>query len=339
MDSKFVRPTRKDVAKLAGVSETVVSYVINNNRYVAQDKRVRVQEAIKKLNYRPNSIARTLKGKSSNHIVFIADQIVTEHFSLLISELDECAYDKGYMVSLCSNRNTEEFVREIIGRCCDGIIISSISFTKRFIQMFIDANIPVVLLENRDYSEIHGAGRINNGLYEGSRECVRYLGSLGRKNILYIDRYSARGHFSDMNDLRYRGFVHQMEESGYSSNPLERVITGCESVEALKQSVRDYLESGEKVDAFFGRNDKVACIAMQAAQEAGYRIPEDIAVIGFDSSTLGQYVMPTLTSVEIRRPEIARTAVDMLQEMIEQHKIPDPVHVSTKIIYRKSTDI
>ena len=162
MDSKFVRPTRKDVAKLAGVSETVVSYVINNNRYVAQDKRVRVQEAIKKLNYRPNSIARTLKGKSSNHIVFIADQIVTEHFSLLISELDECAYDKGYMVSLCSNRNTEEVGRESIGRCCHWIIISSISFTKRFIQMFIDANIPVVLLENRDYSEIHGAGRINN---------------------------------------------------------------------------------------------------------------------------------------------------------------------------------
>ena len=86
MDSKFVRPTRKDVAKLAGVSETVVSYVINNNRYVSQDKRLRVQEAIKKLNYRPNNIARTLKGKSSNHIVFIADQIVTEHFSLLIRE-------------------------------------------------------------------------------------------------------------------------------------------------------------------------------------------------------------------------------------------------------------
>ncbi len=339
MDSKFVRPTRKDVAKLAGVSETVVSYVINNNRYVSQDKRLRVQEAIKKLNYRPNNIARTLKGKSSNHIVFIADQIVTEHFSLLISELDKYAYDKGYMVSLCSNRNTEEFVREIIGRCCDGIIISSISFTKSFIQMFIDANIPVVLLENRDYSEIHGAGRINNGLYEGARECVRYLGSLGRRNILYIDRYSARGHFSDMNDLRYRGFIHQMKESGYSINPAARVITECESPETLKQRVVEYLHSREEVDAFFGRNDKVACLAMQAAQESGYRIPEDIAVIGFDNSTLGQYVMPTLTSVEIRRPEIARVAINMLQTMIEQHQVPEPVNVSTKIIYRKSTDI
>ena len=264
---------------------------------------------------------------------------MTEHFSLLISELDKYAYDRGYMVSLCSNRNTEEFVREIIGRCCDGIIISSISFPQQFIQMFIDANIPVVLLENRDYSEVQGAGRINNGLYEGARKCVRYLGSLGRKNIIYIDRYSARNHFSDMNDLRYRGFVEQMRESGFSDNPSSHVITGCDSAEMLRHCVLETLRGPEQIDAIFGRNDKVACIAMQAAKEAGYSIPRDIAVIGFDNSTMGQYVVPSLTSVEIHRPEIARIAIDMLETMITEHRIPDPVSVETQLICRDSTKV
>ena len=73
-------PTRKDVAQLAGVSETVVSYVLNNNRYVAQDKRERVLAAVEELNYHPNNIALALKGKGTNHILFICDTISNEYF-------------------------------------------------------------------------------------------------------------------------------------------------------------------------------------------------------------------------------------------------------------------
>ena len=83
------RVTRADVAKMAGVSETVVSYVINNNRYVAMDKRKRVEEAVRALNYRPNNIARALKGKQSNQILFIADHITNEYFASIVSEMDK----------------------------------------------------------------------------------------------------------------------------------------------------------------------------------------------------------------------------------------------------------
>ena len=78
---------------------------------------------------------------------------------------------------------------------------------------------------------------------------------------------------------------------------------------------------------------------MQAAKEAGYSIPRDIAVIGFDNSTMGQYVVPSLTSVEIHRPEIARIAIDMLETMITEHRIPDPVSVETQLICRDSTKV
>lgn len=336
MTREFRQVTRKDVARLAGVSETVVSYVINNNRYVDKEKRRRVEEAIRELNYRPNTIARALKGKNTNHIVFIADQIITEHFSLLVSKLDQYAYDLGYMISLCSNRNTQKFVNDIISRRYDGIIISSISFPREYIQQLIDAGIPVVLLANRDYSGIRGAGLIHNGLYEGAKAVVRYLAEKGRRNILYIDRFSSRGHFSDYNDLRYRGFVEETRALGLFPEPAKRIITGCADPQAIARKVGDFLREG-RVDAIFGRNDKVACIAMQAAQQLGCRVPEDIAVVGFDNSTMSQYTTPPITSMEIPRDDIAKSAVEMLQQMIEKGEVPQPVTYSTRLIQRAST--
>ena len=336
MEKSYKQVTRKDVATLAGVSETVVSYVINNNRYVDKEKRRRVEDAVRQLNYRPNNIARALKGKSSNHIVFIADQIVSEHFSLLVNELDKHAYGLGYMISMCANRNSEQFVNEIIGRCYDGVIISSISFSTRYIQRLIDANIPVVLLKNREYPGVTGAGLIDNGLYQGATDCVRFLQQKGRSNIIYIDRFSARGHFSDMNDLRYRGFVEQMRAGGQCADPEACVITGCAGPDEVARKVAEYLKN-HKVDAIFGRNDRLACIAMQQAKELGYRVPEEIAVVGFDNSTLSQYASPTITTVEIPREAMAKTAVEMLQKMIGEGEVPQPVQLHTRLIQRQST--
>ncbi|MBQ3104502.1 MAG: LacI family DNA-binding transcriptional regulator [Lachnospiraceae bacterium] len=336
MQEKYRKITRKDVAREAGVTETIVSYVINNNRYVDKEKRKRVEEAIKKLHYRPNTIARALKGKKLNNIVFIADQIDTEHFSILMSELDKYAYDLGYVISLCANRNTQEFVDGIISRQYDGVIISSISFPKEFIQQFIRAGIPVMLLVNRDYDDIEGAGKINTGLYPGMRESVRYLVSLGRRNIIYIDRYSQRGHFSNREDMRYRGFVEEMKECGISQNPEKCVITGCRDAGQVKERVIEYLRC-HGVDAICGRNDRMACIAMQAVQSQGYTIPKDIAVVGFDNATVGQFSVPPLTTMEIQRRRIAETTIRMLRLMIEEGKVPEEVAYPTNLIIREST--
>ena len=127
-----------------------------------------------------------------------------------------------------------------------------------------------------------------------------------------------------------------MIESGLSEHPEKQFITGCEDEEEVRQKVQTYLKE-HKVDAIFGRNDKLACIAMQTARKMGYRIPEDIAVIGFDNSSLGQYCEPPITSMEIQREKVAKTAIDMLQQMIDTHTLPDPVRYQTKLIEREST--
>ena len=117
--------TRADVAREANVSETIVSYVMNNNRYVAAEKRKRVLEAAEKLNYSPNNMALALSGKDSKQLLFIVDTPESERLGSMLGSLDKYAYEKGSVVTLCACRNDESFVSRILSRRFDGIVISS----------------------------------------------------------------------------------------------------------------------------------------------------------------------------------------------------------------------
>ena len=193
METSRERVTRADVAKAAGVSETIVSYVVNNNRYVAKEKRQRVEEAIRALNYRPNNMARALKGKKSNQILFIADHITNEYFSSIVSAMDQYAYEAGYLISLCANRNTPEFVSQVISRQYDGIIVSSASFPEEYVSQLSQAGIPVVVFRRRLHLKpMEHAALMETGLYTGARKAVRHLMEKGCRNIVYVDRISAR---------------------------------------------------------------------------------------------------------------------------------------------------
>lgn len=330
------RVTRADVAKMAGVSETVVSYVINNNRYVAMDKRKRVEEAVRALNYRPNNIARALKGKQSNQILFIADHITNEYFASIVSEMDKYAYNSGYLISLCANRNTEEFVSQVISRQYDGIIVSSASFPAEYVEQFTQAGIPVVVFRRlRHQKTIEQVAYLGTGLYTGARSAVSHLIEKGSQNIVYIDRISARGHISPPDDMRFGGFVDEMEANGFLVGP-ENIICGCRSREELEEDVKRRLRTGSQVDGIFGRNDMIACIAMTAASQIGFKVPEEIKVIGFDDSSISRFCSPKLSTVSLRKAEIAKTAIDMLTQMIGGSQ-PENVDFDTTLIERDST--
>lgn len=330
------RVTRADVAKMAGVSETVVSYVINNNRYVAMDKRKRVEEAVRALNYRPNNIARALKGKQSNQILFIADHITNEYFVSIVSEMDKYAYNSGYLISLCANRNTEEFVSQVISRQYDGIIVSSASFPAEYVEQFTQAGIPVVVFRRlRHQKTIEQVAYLGTGLYTGARSAVSHLIEKGCQNIVYIDRISARGHISPPDDMRFGGFVDEMEANGFLVGP-ENIICGCRSREEQEEDVKRRLRTGSQVDGIFGRNDMIACIAMTAASQIGFKVPEEIKVIGFDDSSISRFCSPKLSTVSLRKAEIAKTAIDMLTQMIGGSQ-PENVDFDTTLIERDST--
>lgn len=329
-------PTRKDVAALAGVSETVVSYVLNNNRHVAQDKRERVLAAVEQLNYHPNSIALALKGKRTNHILFICDTIANEYFGKLVEEMTRIAYESGYLISLVASRNDENFVSQVCSRVFDGIVISSTSFEEKYVLQLINTGIPVVLLMNRDYDNISGkAAKIYTGIHNGIRDCVKLLYNRGCRNIIYIDRVSKKRQFSTMADWRYNGFVTQMQECGFKVTK-NNVIVGYESEDELYWALRDRIQAGLKVDGIIGRNDGLACVAMAAVKDCGLRVPEDVAVLGIDNSRVSIYSKPGLSSVELNKPAIAQAIMDAFTQMANGGE-PPVIYFDGHIVEREST--
>ena len=338
MGEKKERVTRADVAELAGVSETIVSYVMNNNRYVAKDKRERVEEAVRLLNYRPNNVARALKGKPSNQILFIADHITNEYFASIVNEMDQYAYDAGYLISLCGNRNTQEFVSQVISRQYDGIIISSGSFQADYVEQFTKAGIPVVVFRRWQRQEYSGrVALLGTGLYQGARKAAEHLIACGCRHIVFADRISQNGHASKPDDLRLRGMVDALEAAGMSL-PQESIISGRHSHEEMAEAVKQKLKSGVKIGGIFGKDDSIAHTAMMAAIQSGFRVPEDIKVVGFDDSSISRFCSPSMTTIRVDQKNIAKTAIDMLTKMVAGEQ-PESVEFDSILIERESTKV
>ena len=334
MSDKMKVATRADVAKRANVSETIVSYVMNNNRCVDAEKRRRVLKAAKELNYRPNAIARALSGKNSSQILFVVDTPDNERLIHLLSELEQYAYNKGSLVSLCTTRNDLEFVRQIVGRMFDGVIISSARLYEEYIQELIDAGIPTVLLLSHEYNLTTGVSKIDTGLKTAARDAVHYLYDSGRRNIIYLDRTDPNGVSSDLSDGRLCGFARGMEELGYEWK--SRVIAGCVSEESMKSRIKEFIMS-DKVDAIIARYDKLAVSALKTITSMGLKIPEEIALMGFDNTSACEIVTPCLTSVRFDDAGIAKEAVDMIYQMRAGIERTDTVYFPCEIVKREST--
>lgn len=324
--------TRKDVAQYAGVSETIVSYVINDNRYVAKEKKERVLNAIEKLHYRPNSVAQMLKGKKSNHLLFIADNISHEHFGKVVEEMGIYAYDKGYFISLVAHRNDNNFVSQVLSRPVDGIIINSGTFEEKYVKKLVDSGIPVVSVMSREYENITNISKVYTGMKQGIRANVNLLVDKGRKHIVYIDRVSINGHFSTPDDFRFSGFLKEMKIRGLEVRP-ENVISGYKTEDELYNGLKEKIRNGLHIDGVIGRNDNLACVAMSAIMSCGLQVPEDVSVIGLDNSRLSNYTTPKLTSVEIDRKGIAKAIIQAVEELIDGGE-PTTQYLDSKLVVR-----
>jgi DNA-binding LacI/PurR family transcriptional regulator len=189
---------------------------------------------------------------------------------------------------------------------------------------------------NREFDNLPAAvGRVYPGLYEGERQCVRHLHAGGCRNIVYVDRISVRGHFSDMTDLRFKGFVDEMTSLGCPVTG-RSVVTGCKSEDEVVGRIVSLVNDGVKVDGIAARNDGMAAIAIKAMKRLGLSVPEQVSVIGFDNSNLGRSMSPAITTMEIDRIALAEGAVSILQQLMSG-QTPEPVVLRTNLIVREST--
>lgn len=332
--------TMHDVARLAGVSIKTVSNVVNDYPHIRPETRRRVSEAIDALGYRPNLTARGLRSGRTGVISLIIPEIRNPYFAELADLVMKAAETRGLSVILeQAGREPEGELALLRGprmQMVDGILFSVRALGEEDSHHFEGLGTPIVLLGERIF---HGpTDHVTMRNTEGAKAATEHLIGLGRRRIAVIGAHA--GEVIGSAGLRLAGHREALEEAGieYDEELVVEVFhwfrdTGADAARAL-------LASGVRFDGLVAFNDSMALGAMRVLQEAGIRIPDDVAVIGFDDIDETRYALPTLSTINPGREEIAEVAVRFLTERIAQPdaEIAPREHLADfQLVQREST--
>ncbi len=332
-----VLATIKDIAKLAGVSITTVSKVINNYPDIGQETRDRVIKIVKESKYRPNAIARSLSTNKSNSIgVFMHYHpskglhriFFHEVLYGLETNLGQKGYDFIYFSDLKWKRSCD-YLAKCLNRHIDGVILMGITVDDNIGEL-LDSDIPTVFLD----IDLTGdnATYITSDNLSGARKVVDYLNSLGHKNI---------GMIAGLEDTmptkcRTEGFNQRIEELNLQSRK-EWTINTFFNEEGGYNAMNELLKQEELPTAFFCHSDMIAIGAMKSIKEAGYRIPDDFSIVGFDGLEIGSYMTPNLTTVRQDSYLMGDKAANILSNMMDNpEKKVSPLTLPVELVIRES---
>ena len=300
----------KEVALKAGVSVATVSRVINGTGPVAAETRQRIQDAIDKLRYVPHGAARSLITNQTDTVGVLLPDLYGEFFSEVIRGIDHAARGSGYHVLVSgfhSDRaEIEAVLRAMRGRV-DGLIVLSPDVDAQTLQRNLPETLPVVLLNTRVDGEGTSFDAIRVDNYGGAYAMVRHLAALGHSRIALI-----RGPEENVDAReRLRGYRDALRSLGAGLFPAVE-IEGDFSEESGYRAGQRLLEMKPRPTAVFAANDSMAIGCLFALREAGVRVPEDMALAGFDDIPIARYLSPPLSSVHVPIAELGTRAMERL---------------------------
>lgn len=320
-----------DVAKLAGVTPTTVSRVINNRGYISEKTKKRVHEAMDELGYQPNEIARSLTKQKSNTIGVIVPHISHPYFAKLISNLENEAAKKDYKIILCNSKEKAEKEKQYLDMCKSnrvaGIIICSGNVESNKINT---GGIPVVLLE-KNFEE--GKLGIQCDNYQGGKLATEHLIECGCKKILHLSGVIDEEMPADN---REKAFIDVC-----SKNEIEYFIKKYDIDTYNQMNYYDYIKAAlneiEGVDGIFASSDLIAAQVIQVCNEIKIRIPEDIKLVGFDDVDISQLTTPRITTVHQPIKEMARLSIELIDAKYNNIEVNEKTILPIKLIIREST--
>ncbi|HEY5321051.1 MAG TPA: LacI family DNA-binding transcriptional regulator [Galbitalea sp.] len=308
--------TMHDVARLAGVSIKTVSNVINDYPYIRLETKERVLAAIATLGYRPNLSARGLRSGRTGVISLIIPDLRNAYFAELAAEVMSAAEAQGLSVIIEQSGGDRErelgLLRGPRTSMIDGILYSVLGLTADEAHLLDDIETPLVLLGERIFNGPTDHVTMRNS--ESTRAATEHLIALGRRRIVAFGAHP--GEVIGSAGLRLVGYREALAAAGLPYDESLVVEVGEWFRLQGAQAMHAFLESGTEFDGVVAFNDLIALGAMRVMQEAGIRIPDDVAVIGFDDIDETRYTLPTLSTIDPGRPEIAEVAVRYLKERI-----------------------
>jgi LacI family transcriptional regulator len=313
--------TIKDVAKLAGVSASTVSRAISGNIPVEKETRDKVMQAVEELHYEPNALAKGLKEGKTNTIGLIIPNIGNHLFPPLVKGVEETARKSGYTVILCNTENNLEiektYLEKMQKRLVDGFIIATAREKSTHILDMEAEGVPVVLLI-RHLGNAVDAVILDN--YKGAYEAVSYLLARGRKKIAIINGEQELSLYRE----RFNGYQEALKKAGETVVP-QLVLDDAFGEENGYAVMVGLLRSGQMPDAVFATTDLRAIGAIRAIKDFGYRVPEDIAVIGFDDFEFTKLLSPRLTTVSQPLYDMGKLAVEKLITIMDNKNKVTPI--------------
>lgn len=307
-----------DVAERAGVSMKTVSNVVHDYPHVAPALRTKVQAAIDELGYRPNLTARRLATGRTGMIALAMPEMDHPYFSELSRCIAEEATALGYRVLIEQTLSEPAAERAVLQDreegLVDGVIFHPVRMEEREIAS-LRKDVPLVLLGEGTMPA--GVDHVMIDNVAAAADGVRMLLDAGRTRIAFLA--TVRDDITGSTERRLEGYQRELAAAGLPADP-ELILTSQgfqvdDSQEALARAIT----AGVEFDAVLCRDDRMAVGAIRALAAAGRRVPEDVAVIGWDDTQMAAYCTPTLTSISPDKREIARTALRLLAERIEGH--------------------
>ncbi|MCL7747988.1 LacI family DNA-binding transcriptional regulator [Halalkalibacter alkaliphilus] len=314
--------TRQDVAKLAGVSPTTVSRVLNNNGYVSQDVRKRVEEAIRELQFVPNRVARSLRTQKCGQIACITHGLKNTFYAEIVQGIEEVALENGYTYSIYSTSvENEKYINLILEGFYDGLIVlTSSEFNNLVDSKKIREVIPTCFYWDLGYETKLPNVAVN--LKKAMKNTTNYLLDCGHKEIVYLG-YPKEGIEGVKENPRFLGYVDALKAKGIevSSDHFLFVSNWNDTLTAGYEKVRELLDRGVSFTAIAACNDLMAIGAIRALSERGIRVPEDVSVTGFDDVEIAKMITPALTTVSLPKKEIGHTLMKSLLRQMNGEKL------------------
>jgi DNA-binding LacI/PurR family transcriptional regulator len=330
---KFEPVTIKDIGKALGLSTSTVSRALRGSYEISSETKKLVLEYAEKINYRPNPIALSLKERRNHSIGIVVCEIANNYFSQAINGIESIAYNRGYHVIMSQSHESYEretvIVDHLASRSVDGLLVSVSSETQDFshFKNLYDKGLPIVFFD-RVANEILTHKVIADN-FKGAYDATEHLIANGFKRIAHI----TSAPYLSISEERLEGYKAALLKHAIEFD--EKLVHYCYHGGMIYDEVEDALtkvfKQKIKVDALFTAGDRITTTCMQALQKLNKKIPDDIAVIGFTNTNVGELFNPSLSVVRQPAFEIGQVATELLISMIESKR--PVIEFETKVLH------
>jgi len=329
------RPTINDIAKRAGLSKASVSRALNGKQDVDPQTRQRVLKLATQLGYVPSASARALSNGRSNCLGLLVPTLTWPWILEVLRGVAEEIEPSGYSLILYTTAGGEDSEREFMSQvvpagAVDGLALVIPLGMLEYIEQLAKGGLPIVVVDDRGhYPDLPTVATTN---VEGGRSATRHLIEQGRRRIAMLNG----PHDFGCNRDRLKGYESALEDAGLPADP-RHVVDSDFKESGGASAMAELLSADPRLDAVFAANDLMAFGAMRALRNAGRRIPEDVAVVGFDDLPASAMTHPPLTTVRQPLYEMGRTAASMVMAAVRGESIAKRVELPTSLVIRDSS--